>query len=707
MVFAILAALPTLLGMTVKDHKLVFPLVLACVLAFSAEVRAVEISLWPNSLSLRAGSQYPFQFYVWRSIDKSLIWSVNGVRGGDALLGTITADGVYTAPELPPPTTVILTATSVANPAVSTSAAITVLNPLPTISSVTPATIRPGPFTAIIDGAGFVPASTARVAGASLVTTYISPTRLSVTGTARLVPGGLAAVTVANPEPGAAVSAAVAMEVDPPADGVSARAAVRFLEQISWGPDPDSIARVRAIGFDAYLEEQFAMPPSSYPDYAATIRTLEPVQKRFLANAMTGPDQLRQRVSFALMQILVVSGLKVHTPEQFVPYVRLLHNHAFSDWETVLREVTLSPSMGRFLDMVYSEKANPYLGSSPNENYARELLQLFTIGTERLNLDGTPLLDDTGNGVPTFDQNVVEGFARALTGWTYPTKPGATPQLRNPPNFEGRMEPVAHTHDAGEKLLLDGTVLPAGQTAEQDLAGVLANIMAHPNVAPFLARRLIQHLVTSNPSAAYVSRVAAAFNGGGTGSRGDLKAIVRAIVLDPDARQGDSDAGWNPGAGHLREPLLYVLALLRGLGATLDEVNNLPAIVSPAGQILFYPPSVFSYFSPDHHILPSGPRAPEFELHTPSAALYRASLALLFAFAPQSAGITIDLEPFEQLASEPALLVEALNRALLAGRMPHDVRQVIETNVADMTPSYRARLALFLVASSSHYQVQY
>jgi uncharacterized protein (DUF1800 family) len=693
--------------MRVKRHKLVFLLVLACVLAFSTEVRAVEISLWPSSVSVRGGSQYQFQFYVWRTPNKLLIWTLNGVRGGNALVGTITAEGLYTAPLIPPATNIVLTATSVANPAASTSAAITVLNPLPTISSVTPAKITPGPFTAVIDGSGFVPTSTVRLAGESLTTTFVSPTRLSVSGTARLVPGGLLAVTVGNPDPGAAVSTAVAVEADLPIAVVSARAAVRFLEQISWGPDPDSIARVRTIGFDAYLEEQFTSPSSSYPDQPASVGNLDAVQRRFLANAMAAPDQLRQRVAFALMQIFVVSGVKVHTPEQFVPYARLLHDHAFTDFGTLLREVTLSPSMGRFLDMVYSEKANPYLGSSPNENYARELLQLFTIGTERLNLDGTLVLDDSGKPVPTFDQNVVEGFARALTGWTFPTRPGATPQLRNPPNYVGRMEPVAHTHDSDEKILLDGTVLPAGQTAEQDLTGVMANIMAHPNVAPFFARRLIQHLVTSNPSRAYVARVAAAFNATGVGGRGDLKAVVKAIVLDPEARLGDDGAASNSVGGHLREPLLYVLGLLRGLGATLHEANDLASLVAPAGQVLFYPPSVFSYFSPEYDILGSATRGPEFEIQTPSAALYRARLAMLFAFAPQSAAVAIDLEPFEQFASEPALLVEALNRALLAGRMPSDVRQVIETNVSDMTPSYRARLALFLVASSSHYQVQY
>jgi uncharacterized protein (DUF1800 family) len=359
-----------------------------------------------------------------------------------------------------------------------------------------------------------------------------------------------------------------------------------------------------------------------------------------------------------------------------------------------------------FLDMVYSEKASPFLGSSPNENYARELLQLFTIGTERLNLDGTPVLDGEGNTVPTFDQPVVEGLARALTGWTFPTRPGASPQLRNPPYYVGRMRPVAQTHDSGEKILLDGMVLPAGQSAEQDLAGVLANIMAHPNVAPFFARRLIQHLVTSNPSGAYVARVAAVFNGNGVGAPGDLKEVVKAIVLDPEARQGDDGATANPAGGHLREPILYVLGLLRGLGATLNETNNLAGLVSPAGQVLFYPASVFSYFSPDYRIFGTGTRGPEFAIHTPSAAIYRANLALLFAFSPQSAGVGIDLAPFESLASQPALLVEALNRALLAGRMPADVRQVIETSVAETAPSYRAIEALFLVASSSHYQVQ-
>jgi uncharacterized protein (DUF1800 family) len=602
---------------------------------------------------------------------------------------------------------VAVTATSVAYPSASAAVIVTVFNPLPVIASVTPTSVAPGPFTITVDGSGFVPTSVVNFGGAALATTFHSPVRVTAVGTARVVAGGLVAVTVSNSEPGAALSALAAVNVASSAPRVSARAAVRFLEQVSWGPTPETVARVQQIGFDAYLEEQFVEP--MVDPAAGSANNLQPLQRQFVINALTRTDQLRQRVAFALGQILVVSGLKAFTQEMYAPWLQTLNAHAFSDYGTLLRAVSLSPAMGLFLDHANNQRSNSFASVAPNENYARELMQLFTIGPSLLDADGTTRLDDQGEPIPTYDQAVVLDMARALTGWTYPTKPGATPQPLNPLYFSGPLEPVPSLHDPGTKVLLDGFTLAAGQTPQQDLESVIGMLMRHPNNAPFVARRLIQQLVTSNPTPQYVARVAAAFASEQSGPRGDLKRVIRAIVLDPEARLGDDADDPNPAGGHLREPVLLSLALMRALSASPASGGYNPAgLIALTGQHLFYPPSVNNYF-PLEYDLPGGIRAPEFQILTPATAVGRANLALVISFAPQVMSVSTNLTSFAELAANPALLVEAVNQALLAGRMSDAMRQIVEQGVAAVpsgVPLVRAQTAIFLVASSSDYQVQ-
>ena len=690
-------------------RPLVYGLLLCGLFVIPSPVDAqVTVFITPKSPVVRAGATQQFTPYVYLTPNKAVIWTVNGVPGGNATIGTIGADGLYSAPSMPAPVPIVVSAISLAAPAVGAYATVTLLNPQPTITSVAPPIVAPGPFSLIVDGAGFAPGAVVRFGSTTLSTARVSDTRLIASGTIAPVVGRLMAVSVSNPDPGASVSGLAAVAVGPTAPKVSALAAARFLEQVSWGADPASIARVQELGFSAYLDEQFAEAPSTYPEYPSTSTMLLPVQQRFVVNALTGPDQLRQRIAFALGQIFVVSGYKLFTPQMYVPWLRLLSDHAFGTYGDLLTEVTLSPSMGRFLDMVDNEKDNAFLKSAANENYAREILQLFTIGTERLNLDGTVQVGSDGQPLPTYDQAVVAALARAFTGWTFPTSPGATPSKHNPPYYAGRMEPRPVSHDTYEKVILDGYVLPAGQTPEQDLGDALGRIEQHPNVGPFFARRMIQHLVTSNPSPDYVARVAAVFNNNGAGVRGDLRAVIKAIVLDPEARLGDS--GYvGPADGHLREPVLFTMALLRALRATSGPTSLLASIISPAGQSLFYPPSVFNYFSPENQLADYGLIAPEFQIFTPSTAVYRANIAFYATFAAQTAGLTMDLSTLDPLAADPPLLVEAVNQALLYGRMPPEMRRTIEAAVGAVTmlsPRTRVQTALFLVASSSHYQVQ-
>ncbi len=231
--------------------------------------------------------------------------------------------------------------------------------------------------------------------------------------------------TVINPDPGSATSNQFALQVGTPANGLSATAAARLLEQSTWGVNPQSLSHVQAVGMQAFLNEQFAMAPSTYPAPGAN-DDMTVVQKRCFTNALVGQDQLRQRVGFALSEIMVASAAKVNNPSAFVLWANMFQKDAFGNFFTLLNDVTVSPVMGNYLDMVNNDKPNPNTNSRANENYAREVLQLFTVGLDLLNQDGTPQLDGSGNPIPTYTQDTITAFARVFTGWTYPTKPGNT-----------------------------------------------------------------------------------------------------------------------------------------------------------------------------------------------------------------------------------------------------------------------------------------
>ena len=350
----------------------------------------------------------------------------------------------------------------------------------------------------------------------------------------------------------------------------SAAEAARFLQQSTWGPTDVSIPHVQDVGFEQFLDEQFAAPESSYPTLPLVPSTpaedcptgsicrrdnysLYPVQTRFYTNALYGEDQLRQRVAFALHQIFVVNGAAIGQgyPSRLTPYLQILSHDAFDKFDKLLYDITLNAAMGTYLSMANNTKA------APNENYGREVLQLFTIGLNRLNPDGSAVLNSSGQNVPTYDQTVVTAFARVFTGWTF-----AAAQTSGITNYIDPMRLNASNHDTGAKTLLRGVTLPANQTAVNDLNDALQNIFQDPNVGPFIGKQLIQHLVTSNPSSAYVERITNVFNKDDDGERGDLKSVVRAILLDPEARGTPTSQ-----SGHLIHPVLLITNLLRALEA--------------------------------------------------------------------------------------------------------------------------------------------
>jgi len=389
--------------------------------------------------------------------------------------------------------------------------------------------------------------ATVSFGGTTLTTSFVSSTQLTASGTATPAQVGAVTVDVMNPDPGAIGSNNMNAEVMGTIS-VAANVADRFLEQTTFGPTTSLITQVQYSGLQGFLTAQYALPITTYPLPASGESGLGAVQQRWFVQNLTAQDQLRQRVAFALSQIFVIGGAKVTDPTGYTNYLQLLENDAFTNYRQIMQDVTLSPAMGDWLDMVNNGKPNTSKGDHANENYAREFMQLFTIGTSQLNPDGTYQLDSGGNQIPTYTQNTVEAFALAYTGWTYPLAPGATQQTYNPAYWTGPMVGVDPNHDTTAKQLLvypgvsGSGILPAGQTVAQDLQGALDNVFNHPNVGPFVADELIQHLVTSNPSPAYIQRVASVFDNDGSGVRGDMKAVITAILMDPEARRGDDPA---------------------------------------------------------------------------------------------------------------------------------------------------------------------
>src|SRR5271170_3456953 len=351
-----------------------------------------------------------------------------------------------------------------------------------------------------------------------------------------------------------------------PAPAMTARAAARFLDQATWGPTPASIAALQQMGITNWLNAQFALNTSDLPgqpilDSAGkSNNNLAPVQAAFFQNTVTGQDQLRQRIAFALSQIWVVSA-ESGVPDAYAypPYWRIFRDNAFGNYRDIIKAVTLSPAMGRYLNMANNNKANPAKGTAANENYGRELMQLFTLGLTQLNLNGTPVLDANKNPLPTYNQGEVTNMAKVVTGWTYPTAPGATAKANNPAYYFGQMFAVEAEHDTTAKAIFGNVTIPAGQTAQQDLESLLDALMAQPTMAPFISQQLIEHLVTSNPSPAYIQRIAQVFENDGTGVVGNLQAVITAILTDEEARAGDgAQSAITANFGHLREPILLM-----------------------------------------------------------------------------------------------------------------------------------------------------
>jgi uncharacterized protein (DUF1800 family) len=535
---------------------------------------------------------------------------------------------------------------------------------------------------------------------------------------------------------------------------------IRFLEQTTWGPADSDLIHLRSIGMQAYLNEQFNTPPqfvdSNYPATplfpvsapspcdATCVRdnyTLYPLQVQFTTNALTKPDQLRQRVSFAVHKFIVIAGRDLNNNETswYAPYLQAIDRNAFGNFRTMLFDITLNPGMGKYLDMAGNSRA------APNENYARELMQLFSIGTDMLNQDGTPVLDANGDRIPTYGQTEITGFARVFTGWVIPnTNVLINGVSTSVPNY---ISPMAFSNNTGAngpfdigplpKPLLNGLNLPACSNCTNNAANMAAyknaelsaaidNLFNHQNTGPYLCKQLIHQLVTSNPSPAYVGRCAAAFANNGSGTRGDMKAVLTSILLDPEAR---GDVKTDPNYGHLREPVLLMTNLLRLVNATSDgvlvtNVSGAGSFTTPLGQDVFNPPTVFSYFPADYGLPGTNLFGPEFGILDTSTTYQRSNFVNTLFLANGGNGIPIsapnrptgtqlNYASYQALAGSPSTLVDMLNTNMMHGTMSQSMKNSIVTTVTAITnadPTTQARqrtqTAIYLVATSSQFQVE-
>jgi uncharacterized protein (DUF1800 family) len=513
--------------------------------------------------------------------------------------------------------------------------------------------------------------------------------------------------------------------------------AARFLNQASMGVTRTQLASVQKTGYAGWIQQQFAIPvQGSHYDWMATHNdpaTGKPYshidfkfdQNGFDASVwrkfLSSPDTLRQRIVLALSEILVVSidGLDAYWPQfRAAAYMDLLETHAFGNYRQLLQAISTSPAMGQYLTFLGNEKHNPVTGSNPDENYARELLQLFTIGLNELNIDGTKKLVN-GAPVETYKQNDISQLARVFTGWDW-----------DPPYVDDRPEPsfakrplqqVPELHETGASTFLGGTV-PAGLNGAASLTKALDIVFAHANVAPFVSRQLIQRLVTSNPTPAYVARVAGVFNNNGGGVKGDMKAVISAILLDSEARTRSNTS--SPNFGKVREPILRFSAWARAFnvrsGNGTWDIGWVRSDDWGLAQAPLHAPNVFNFFRPGYvppnsAIATAGLSAPELQLANETSVIGYINFmqSKVYTYSPtadaadKDPNVSVDYSGLLQLAPNPATLVNELNLLLAAGQLSAATISTINNAISQITDNLNNRVyaAILLVMASPEFIV--
>jgi uncharacterized protein (DUF1800 family) len=531
--------------------------------------------------------------------------------------------------------------------------------------------------------------------------------------------------------------------------------AARFLAQATLGADLALIQEVATMGIEPWIDAQFALPQSQLLDYLYSelydeneIGSSSPWRELFRyalwQTALYGDDLLRQRVALALSEIFVIStemDAIYGVANGAADWYDMLLRNAFGNFRDLLQDVTLHPLMGSFLSHAGNRKTDLSENRFPDENYARECMQLFTIGLFLLNDDGSLILDGNNEPIPTYDNSHITEFAKIFTGLQYDVD--GDPHVWWTPDFtSGWLKPYTAVrplkmwdseHEPDSKTLLNGYVVPNGQTGMEDVSEALDHLFNHPNVGPFIGKQLIQRLVKSNPSPAYVGRVTAAFNDNGSGVRGDMQAVIKAILLDDEARNPAHIN--NPTHGKLREPFFRFTQLVRAFHYENPQGKFWDAgwgVENDLRQYMFNAPSVFNFFSPGYSppgaLSANGLTAPEFQLMNS----YTAISTINFWYSRLWWGYVIDLpdetteikgqtydldQPQPELSYEVTLvndipsLVDHLDLVLTSGTMSTEMRGIIETAVTDYDDDGASaedvvRMAIFLFMSCPEYAVQ-
>jgi len=729
----------------------------------------VVLTLQPSAGSdVRVTNSISFGLMVTGTDNPAVTLAINGVAGGNSQIGTavVNSDGsiTYTAPAVvPKPNVVQMTITSVDNPAISISQNISVLNPIPILTSATPSSFNVGSASVVVTGQSFINGAQLLMNGSPVSTTFNSGTQL--TATINPAQAGTIDLQVLNPSPGPATSADLLADVNgtPPQLLVSNTDAARFLDQATFGATDADIQTVSQIGFQAWLNQQYALPQTLMePSVESAVILNNPacaasdvkcnaalfvqntqdenyVQNQFWQDALTAPDELRQRVQYALNEIFVISGTNFSVqsmPRGEASYYDMLGADAFGNFRQLLQDVTLNPMMGQWLNMLGNDKGNAT--TDPDENYAREVMQLFTVGLYQLNNDGTQQLDGNGNPIPTYSNTDVMGLAAVFTGFSWQIPNDTTEDgWSNCCMYVGQgfgeellpMTAYADHHSTVQKNFL-GATIPASTNPDPngDLKIALDTIFNHPNLPPFFCKQLIQHLVTSNPSPAYVNRVASVFQDDGQGVRGDMQAVITAILLDPEART-TSSATSNPQYGKVRESLLRYTEWARAftaqsrnggywLGSTEDPIYGL-------GEMPLRSPTVFNWFAPNYvppstSISAAGLEGPEFQMTnvTTVVGYLNYMQGAIGGTATSGADVYASYDTELALASTPTALVDRLNLLLMAGQMNSTLEGEIvnavsaidiptgDQNAINAALAARVQTAVYLTLASPDYTAQ-
>lgn len=503
--------------------------------------------------------------------------------------------------------------------------------------------------------------------------------------------------------------------------------AFRLLTQASFGPTETTISRAMSLGAAGWVDEQLAMPARSvhlarWNAENTAVKALNPdanagpnpVISSFYREALQANDQLRQRTAYALSQIFVVSlaDLSSERAQAAASWNDMLTRNAFGNYRTLLRDVAMHPAMGLYLSHLKNRKEDPRTGRVPDQNFARELIQLFSIGLVQLNIDGTPKLDGNGRPIPTYDTPDIEGLASVFTGFSWGGPDTLNSRFngvnRDPNRLAMPMQGYPQYHSMLAKTFLGTTVAPQGVAdPNASLNAALDTIFHHPNVGPFVGRQLIQRLVTSHPSPAYVARVAAVFNNNGAGVRGDLKAVVRAVLLDEEARSAIALAA--PQYGKVKEPVLRLTAFLRAFNAKSDSGKVLMTATDDPGRQLgqtpLRSPSVFNFYRPGY-VPPGGEAAaagltlPEMQITTETTVAGYANYMMTVVqkgagqWGVDGKGKRPDLQPnygtLTPLVNDPAALVDQVNRQLLGENVGAALRnEQISTVSSIVIPALR------------------